>query len=204
MAFLGGQIFRGQRVMGAALIVGLAIANAGCATASVAPDGDASTWKSAIAPCDVPGTRRSGVVLNGLPSIELPCMGASGPPTVRLSDLSGKPLIISVWTSYCLPCRDELKALAGFMDINGSRVKALTVLVNDDAESSALILEIARNLPVAYDRDAKLLKELGQRVLTPTTILVRGDGTIALTYQGPPLASVEEIDTLVASTSLVV
>jgi hypothetical protein len=115
-------------------------------------------------------------------------MGLNGPRDVDFESLAGTtPLIISVWASWCRPCRDELKALNQYVANSGSRVRVLTVLAADREEASLLITEIAPALPVAYDRDTRLFTALGVASAIPTVVFVHPDGGIARVYQGPSL-----------------
>lgn len=97
---------------------------------------------------------------------------------VNLADLTGRPLVINFWASYCPPCRAEMPLLQ-------RRVGALStvrlVLINEGDSSQA-----ARNFlngtgiqqPALLDTDLKVGRAYGVLPL-PTTVFVRADGSIA-------------------------
>lgn len=140
-----------------------------------------------------------GPVSGGLPSVELPCMSADGPATVRLSDYAeAKPMLIALWASYCRYCRDELKAIDAFRQAQRDGIHVLTVLTADNEGSAELMLDVAPDLPVAFDREGQLFAELRVAKALPVVVVVRPGGTISKIHQGVPLLSAVEVSELVS------
>ncbi|WP_162959179.1 TlpA disulfide reductase family protein [Micromonospora tulbaghiae] len=149
---------------------------------------------SRIAACLNPS---GGPVSGGLPSVELPCMGAAGPATITLSSYAeAKPMLISLWASYCQYCRQELQAIDAFRQQQRNGVHVLTVLTADNETSAQLMIDVAPDLPVSFDREGQLLDKLRVAKALPVVVVVRPGGTVAKTYQGTPLTSVDQVSEL--------
>lgn len=83
----------------------------------------------------VPGT--DDAVDGGLPHVTLPCLG--GGPDVDLSSLRG-PMVVSVWASWCGPCREEMPRIQAFHDQYGDQVAVLGIDYQDVRPESAMAL----------------------------------------------------------------
>lgn len=76
-------------------------------------------------------------VEGGLPSVTLPCFG--GGEAVDLSSLRG-PMVVSLWASWCGPCREEMPVLQQFHEAYGDRVPILGVDFQDSQPGQAMQL----------------------------------------------------------------
>ena len=104
---------------------------------------------------------------------------------VRLSSLVGDtPLLINVWASTCVPCRQEMPALQALADdLSGSlMVVGLDPLDTAD-EVAAFAADTGVTYPLYRDPDGVVQVQFGIDQL-PTTLLVRADGTIAAVHVG--------------------
>jgi thiol-disulfide isomerase/thioredoxin len=123
------------------------------------------------------------VVAPGFPLPALEFVTANG-TTVTTSH--GRPQILSLWASWCAPCRAELPviaALAPRLVAQGVDV----VLVNQGespAEAQGFLTDQHITLPVWYDRQGVLATAVASRDL-PTTVFVDGNGVVRLVYRGP-------------------
>lgn len=84
-------------------------------------------------------------VAGGLPDVTLPCLG--GGRDVDLAALRG-PMLVSLWASWCGPCRSELPVLQQFHERYGDRVAVLGIDYTDPQTVAAL--ELARDSGVTY------------------------------------------------------
>jgi cytochrome oxidase Cu insertion factor (SCO1/SenC/PrrC family) len=102
---------------------------------------------------------------------------------LSLADLSGKPLVINFWASYCPPCRAEMPLLQ-------RRVAALAavrlVLINEgDSSQTARDFLSSSGIQQAALLDSDLVVGRAYGVLPlPTTVFVRADGSIAGRHVG--------------------
>lgn len=114
-----------------------------------------------------------------------------------LASLAGTPIVVNVWASTCVPCREEMPALQAFADAYGGRVGVVGIDPLDTArEMTAFAAEVGVSYPLYRDPDGAVQVEFGIDSL-PTTLLVRADGTVAAVHLGA-LAE-EELNALVAS-----
>lgn len=111
-----------------------------------------------------------------LPADELPCLTGG---TVSLASLTGTPLVINVWGSWCPPCRDELPWFAALDDEAGPRLQIVGVDVVD-TDRAALETLIASNVhyPVVVDPSGRTRGSLGWTSGTPVTLLVSPQGEV--------------------------
>jgi cytochrome c biogenesis protein CcmG/thiol:disulfide interchange protein DsbE len=121
-----------------------------------------------------------------------------GPP-LRLADLRGTPVLINVWASWCIPCREEAPELARFD--RQMHERALLVGIDfQDARSDAMafIREFRWRFPNVRDPRGKLAGRYGLFGL-PTTFVIDGQGRIARALTGAQIyeelvAAVEEVE----------
>jgi thiol-disulfide isomerase/thioredoxin len=72
-----------------------------------------------------------------LPELTLPCLG--GGPAVGLADVDG-PAVVSVWASWCEPCRKELPLFQRLHERNRGRLTVLGLDFKDVQPDAALDL----------------------------------------------------------------
>lgn len=107
----------------------------------------------------------------------------SGQP-LSLQDLHGKTILINVWGSWCVPCRDEVDDLRrARQELPRRDVGFLGINIRDD-RSAALAFEESNGVtwPSFYDPGGTLL--LGFRdslaaAAVPTTYIIDADGRVA-------------------------
>lgn len=116
-----------------------------------------------------------------LPDLSLDCLGPGG--ALSLATLRG-PMVLNVWASWCLPCKDELPYLAAAQQAAGDQVRFAAIALADQAEDSRTWLSFhGVEWPSLEDPDGKVRGPL--RIPgPPVTLFVRSDGTIAETHYG--------------------
>jgi cytochrome c biogenesis protein CcmG, thiol:disulfide interchange protein DsbE len=167
-------------------VVAIAVLAAACTSnASPATPSPSAGTEPVLAACPAPGAPAAA---GGLPDLSLPCLGAAeGAATVPLRRLTGRPMVVNLWASWCGPCREELPALARLSHTAGDRLRVVGVASLDvPANSVSFASDNRLPFPSLQDRDGDLERGLRRNGL-PVTVLVRSDGTVAYVYQGAPL-----------------
>ncbi|CAN0499165.1 unnamed protein product, partial [Phaeothamnion confervicola] len=126
---------------------------------------------------DLDPTIGTNAVVSGtpLPVVDVQTLGGDA---VSTADLLGQPLVINIWFSTCIPCKEELPAFAQVHQEYGDRVRfvGLDTLPPSDSEE-----QFARSKGVQYellyDADGEFMIEAGITAW-PQTLIVMPDGTI--------------------------
>ena len=94
----------------------------------------------------------------------------------------GRPLILNLWASWCLPCRAEIPDISAYSE-STDEIAVLGVAVEDRLEDSiAFAAEVKASYPLAFGDDEFRLAypSLG----LPATYFIAADGTIANLVNG--------------------
>jgi cytochrome c biogenesis protein CcmG/thiol:disulfide interchange protein DsbE len=119
----------------------------------------------------------------GAPRFDLPLLSSSG----RLSseDLSGSPVVLNFFASWCAPCREEAPRFeSAYQKYKDEGVQFVGVNVQDRAETARRFVEdYGITFPVVVDADRKLAEQLEVYGL-PQTFFIHENGTLAGTKTG--------------------
>lgn len=106
--------------------------------------------------------------------------------TGSLADYRGKWVLVNVWASWCVPCRDEAPELERFY--RAHRDQNFEILGIDTQETGegglAFVDEFGLTYPQLHDGDGKYAKEGLKTTGVPESFLVAPDGTLALSLPG--------------------
>ena len=143
----------------------------------------AAQARARLATCPVPRAGGTAVSATGLPAAPLPCL--AGGSDVVLARLSGVPMVLNGWASWCVPCRAELPAFQRLSEAAGGRLRVLGV-DTEDAAGAAVDFAAAREVRFAsvFDATGRLRTMLRVAGL-PFTLFVRADGSVAGVHVGP-------------------
>jgi thiol-disulfide isomerase/thioredoxin len=111
---------------------------------------------------------------------------------ISLADFKGRTVLLNLWATWCVPCRQEMPALDRLQGLRGSK-DFVVVAVNIDTarldRPKAFLTEIGvKNLALFTDSTAaafQSLKQAGKVIGLPTTILIGKDGCEIGTMAGP-------------------
>lgn len=117
-----------------------------------------------------------------LPALSLPCLtpGAG----VDLAAIGGRPVLVSLWASWCGPCVREMPLLQRAYAEHGGEVEFVGVDTEDRPDAAAAFLATAGvTYPQLVDLDGALLRSVGVPGL-PVTLLLNADGRVAARHVG--------------------
>ena len=94
----------------------------------------------------------------------------------------GRPLVLNLWASWCLPCRTEIPEISAFAENNPDH-RVLGVAV-DDTETAAT--DFARSIGASYDLaigDSEF-EAAYPRIGLPVTYFIDSSGTVTDVFNG--------------------
>jgi cytochrome c biogenesis protein CcmG, thiol:disulfide interchange protein DsbE len=106
--------------------------------------------------------------------------------TVRLADLRGAPLIINLWASWCVPCREEFPLLVGAYGEYRDRDLGVVGIIRRDSPDSArrFATDQGATWPMLLDPDENAYRAL-IGIGVPQTFFVDADGIVRWVNIGP-------------------
>lgn len=132
--------------------------------------------------------RSSGPAVS-MPSLPLPCI--HGGDRVDLAAGQGVPTVVTIWASWCAPCREELPEFRRYAERVGSQVRVYGVVSADTrAAATALAQELGVRFPTLYDQAGLLMDRLGRTAL-PVTLFLDPEGDLTHLYNDVPLNGAE-------------
>jgi len=110
---------------------------------------------------------------------------------VSLSSLKGKPVLINLWASWCLPCRKEMPALEQiYQDYRGEGFTILAVnATNQDQieKVNTFVKEYQLNFLILLDENGEITNAY-QLSAFPTSFFISADGIIQEVVIGGPMS----------------
>jgi len=116
---------------------------------------------------------------------------------IKLSDLSGKVVLVDFWASWCIPCKKSMPHLVQtFNSLSDSSFTIVSVNVDTEKEKikefqSSLGIEIP--FTIIFDKESKLPALYNVEGM-PTVIIIDKQGTIKLKEVGFDDSIEEKID----------
>ena len=119
-----------------------------------------------------------------LPRVAL--TGLMGEVSTSTDALTGTPLIINVWATWCGPCRDEMPSLERLSRrLAGQGVRVVGVTVDTDLNLAAEFVRTYKlTFPNYADGDKAQFQSLLRVKALPETLLVTAEGVIAARVAG--------------------
>lgn len=111
----------------------------------------------------------------------------SGDP-IKLSDLTGKKVILNFWATWCPPCRAEMPHMERFYKDYKEEVVILAVnLTNTEAKESDIkdfVDDFGLTFPIVMDTEGEIA-DIYKIFAYPTSYMIDTHGIIQEIYQGP-------------------
>jgi cytochrome c biogenesis protein CcmG, thiol:disulfide interchange protein DsbE len=117
-------------------------------------------------------------------SDSLPRLGADGASS--LADYRGKVVLVNVWASWCVPCRDELPLIEQAhkrISAEGGTVLGIDVKENSGAALKA-VDKFGLSFPILRDRDGSFVRQWGQTGY-PENYVIDRQGKVAAVRRFP-------------------
>jgi len=103
---------------------------------------------------------------------------AGGPGFALPEDLRGRPLVLNVWASWCIPCRKEMPAFQSVYSQAQGKVGFLGVdYLDEERAAQRLAADTGVTYPLAADPKGTEVSKLGVAAL-PTTLFFSADGVL--------------------------
>ncbi|WP_313522103.1 thiol:disulfide interchange protein TlpA [Shinella sp.] len=136
----------------------------------------------------------------------LPDLVFDGPDGKKktIADFAGKTLLVNLWATWCVPCREEMPALNALQKDLGSdkfEVVAINIDTGDD-EKPKTFLDETKVHDLGYYRDASMgvfntLKKEGLAFGLPVTLLMDDKGCLISAMNGPAAWDSEDAKALI-------
>ena len=110
---------------------------------------------------------------------------------VRLSDLRGRPVLVNLWASWCIPCKAEMQNIQSvylaYRD-EGLEVLAVNVTSPDSAEAAVTFINQEKlTFPILFDPEAVVSQKYQMQAL-PSTYFIDKKGVIREVVLGGPMS----------------
>lgn len=136
----------------------------------------------------------------------LPALTFNGPDGKQrtIADFSGKTLLVNLWATWCVPCREEMPALNTLQKELGSdrfEVVAINIDTGSDEKPKTFLDETGVH-DLAYYRDSSMgvfnaLKKEGLAFGLPVTLLMDDKGCMIGAMNGPAVWDSEDAKALI-------
>ncbi len=105
----------------------------------------------------------------------------SAPRTQTLADYKGQVVLLNIWGTFCLPCRDEMPAIEKLHQAMGAQgLKVVAISMDDpgfEQKIREFVKEFGLTFQILYDPSGKIVNDY-QTTGVPETFVIARDGII--------------------------
>jgi thiol-disulfide isomerase/thioredoxin len=137
--------------------------------------------------------------------LDLTFKGAEG-QDVRTADLAGKTVLLNLWATWCVPCREEMPALNALQaSMGGADFEVVAVNIDTGGDQKPKnFLEDYRIDKLGFYRDSTMgvfnaLKKEGLAFGLPVTLILDKQGCLIGSMNGPAAWDSEDAKALIAA-----
>lgn len=112
--------------------------------------------------------------LAGLPGTALPCLGTGPDRPVSAGD--GRPTVVNLWASWCLPCVREMPLLQRTADRTGDAARFVGIDTQDARDSAAGLMQATGLRYPSYDDRDGVVRSAVRAVGLPVTLVFDASG----------------------------
>lgn len=106
--------------------------------------------------------------------------------THSLSDCRGQVVLINLWATWCIPCKEEMPALQSFYDQN--KDNGFTVIAINDGDPLTDVLQFAKeydlSFPIWLDPTYIATEQAFKTMNLPSSFVIDREGTVQLRWVG--------------------
>jgi len=106
--------------------------------------------------------------------------------THSLSDYRGQVVLINLWATWCIPCKEEMPALQIFYTKN--KDNGFVVIAINDGDSTPNVLQFAKDFdltfPIWLDPTYIATEQAFKTMNLPSSFVIGRDGTVQLMWVG--------------------
>lgn len=105
--------------------------------------------------------------------------------SVKLSEYTGKVILLDFWASWCGPCRESLPWMQAMQEKYGARgFQVVTINVDENSKDAAeLLKELGVSVLALMDPSGRI-PEMYDLQSMPSSFLIGRDGKISLVHSG--------------------
>jgi peroxiredoxin len=104
----------------------------------------------------------------------------------RLSDYSGKIVIVTFWATWCAPCKQEIPHLEKLYETYKDQGVVVFAISTDSPQTQSQVPRIARKwiIPTLLDTEGRVVSQMNPRGVAPYTVIIDRNGKNAFEHDG--------------------
>lgn len=174
------------RVVSTIIVLGLLAVFAATSCNSNDRESTAAPAKSSNA--TAPGVAEAAPITVPSVVLDTEMQGSNGEP-IKLSNYSGKVLVINLWATWCGPCRNETPELVRlYKEYQSQGLEVIALSTEDPVRSAESVEQFVReykvNYPVGWATREVAIALMGSRTSIPQNFIVTRDGRIKKRFIG--------------------